>query len=283
MSEMRQRWRLTVRRGPDARDVAHRDVVASWEAALRASGLPLAETQAATPRPRIAFAAPLPVGMLGEHELIDVGLTECRQAHEVRHAVLGAIPSGHELVDMHDVWTGAPTLPSLVVAADYRVRGTVLPAAARQAVDKARTDEGTTDKATTDKATTDKATTDKATTDKATTDGGGAGRMLDAAVGAFLASARVETQREKGGGAVSVDIRPLVLRLQRTASLGDGAFALHMRLRLGGAGGVGRPEEIVAALGVGLPGPLRIDELVRERILLADDPPEAGPQGPAHK
>jgi Uncharacterized protein conserved in bacteria (DUF2344) len=267
MSEMRQRWRLTVRRGPDARD-AHRDVVASWEAALRASGLPLAETQAATPRPRIVFAAPLPVGMLGEHELIDVGLTECRQAHEVRQAVRDAIPSGHELVDMHDVWTGAPTLPSLVVAADYRARVTLRPAPAKRAVNK---------------ATTDEATTDEATTDNATTDDGGAGRMLDAAVEAFLASARVEIQREKGGGAIGVDIRPLVLRLQRTASLGDGTFGLHMRLRLGGTGGVGRPEEIVAALAVGLPGPLRIDELVRERILLADDPPEAGPHGPAHQ
>ena len=101
--------------------------------------------------------------------------------------------------------------------------------------------------------------------------------MLDAAVAAFLASPRVEIQRAKGGGAISVDIRPLVLRLQRTASQSDGAFWLHMRLRLGGAGGVGRPEEIVAALAASLPGPLRIDELVRERILLADDPPEAGP------
>jgi radical SAM-linked protein len=245
MSEMRQRWRLTVRRGPDARDAVHRDVVASWEAALRASGLPLAETQAATPRPRIVFAAPLPVGMLGEHELIDVGLTECRQAHEVRRAVLEAIPSGHELVDMHDVWTGAPTLPSLVVAADYRARVTLLSAAAKRAVDKTTTDEGE------------------------------AGRTLDAAVEAVLASTRTEIQREKGGGAVSVDIRPLVLRLQQTGPLGDGAFGLRMRLRLGGAGGAGRPEEVVAALADGLSGPLRIDELVRERILLADDPPEA--------
>jgi len=263
MSEMRQRWRLTVRRGPDARDAVHRDVVASWEAALRASGLPLAETQAATPRPRIVFAAPLPVGMLGEHELIDVGLTECWRAHEVRHALLDAIPSGHELVDMHDVWTGAPTLPSLVVAADYRARVTLLtaaaklPAAAKRAIDRATSDEGTPD--------------------EATTDDGEAGGMLDAAVEAFLASPRVDIQREKGGGTVSVDIRPLVLRLQRTASLGDGAFGLHMRLRLGGAGGVGRPEEIVAALADGLPGSLRIDELVRARILLADDPPEAAP------
>jgi radical SAM-linked protein len=261
MSEMRQRWRLTVRRGPDARDVAQRDVVARWEAALRASGLPLAKTQAATPRPRIVFAAPLPAGMLGERELIDVGLTECRLAHEVRQAVSGAIPAGHELVDMHDVWTGAPTLPSLVVAADYRARVTLLPASSKQAVDEATTDEATTDEATTDQTMTDETT---------------AGR-LDAAVKAFLASPRVEIQREKGGGAVSVDIRPLVLRLQRTASLGNGAFGLHMRLRLGGAGGVGRPEEIVAALAASLPGPLRIDEPVRARILLADDPPEADP------
>src|SRR6266540_5047159 len=120
MSEFRQRWRLTVCRGPDARDVAHRDVVSGWEAALRASGLPLAETAAARPRPRILCAAPVPVGMLAQRELIDVGLTECRLVHEVREAVGAAAPSGYRLVDLYDVWTGAPTLPSLVVAADYR-------------------------------------------------------------------------------------------------------------------------------------------------------------------
>jgi hypothetical protein len=45
-----------------------------------------------------------------------------------------------------------------------------------------------------------------------------------------------------------------------------------MRLRLGGEGGVGRPEEIVAALGERLGRALATRTLTRERIVLSDDP-----------
>lgn len=226
---MRQRWRLTVRRGREARDTVHRNVVASWEAALLASGLPVAETQAARRRPRIVFAAPIPVGMLGERELIDVGLTECLRAPDVRQAVTRAAPAGYSLVDVHDVWTGAPALPSLVVAADYRASAAAGAATAH-------------------------------------------GEELDAAIEALLASPRIEVQRDKGSAAITVDIRPLILRLRCVASPDEGSSELLMRLRLGGAGGVGRPEEIVSELGHRVGRPITIVELIRERIHLADDP-----------
>jgi hypothetical protein len=45
-----------------------------------------------------------------------------------------------------------------------------------------------------------------------------------------------------------------------------------MRLRLGGESGVGRPEEIVAALGDRLGRSLVTRQLTRERIVLSDDP-----------
>jgi radical SAM-linked protein len=227
MSELRQRWRLTVCRGPEARHVAHRDVVAGWEAALRASGMPLANTAAARPRPRILFAAPVPVGMLGERELIDVGLTECRQVHEVRELVGAAAPTGYRLVDLHDVWIGAPALPSLVVAADYRAAVTAGP-------------------------------------------GSRVGDMLDGAIADLMASQRIDMRREKGGGAVTVDIRPHLLRLRRATGQ-DGSIRLDMRLLLGGTGGVGRPEEVVAALAQRLGLELAVTEVVRARIRLADD------------
>jgi radical SAM-linked protein len=235
MSEMRQRWRLTIRRGAEARDVAHRDVVGSWEAALLASGLPLAQTESARPRPRIAFAAPMPVGMLGERELIDLGLTECRLAADVRQSVAQAAPAGFSLVDLHDVWTGAPTLPSLVVAADYRA--SVAARGANPGEDE-----------------------------------------LDVAVTGLLASPRIEVQRDKGRAPITVDIRPLVMRLRRVTFGDEGSLGLWMRLRLGGAGGVGRPEEVVSDVGRRLGRPLRIVEVVRERIRLADDAPDADPE-----
>jgi hypothetical protein len=59
---------------------------------------------------------------------------------------------------------------------------------------------------------------------------------------------------------------------------------MAMRLRHGSTG-VGRPEEVVAALGEPparpLPGPLRVMAVTRERLVLADDGegPAAEPPG----
>lgn len=69
----------------------------------------------------MSFAAPLPVGMAAEHELIDVVLVERWPAWRVRHALAGAVPSGWRLVDAFDVWLGGPPVAGRVVAADYRI------------------------------------------------------------------------------------------------------------------------------------------------------------------
>ena len=243
MNEVRQRWRLYVERGPVASDVAHRDAVAAWEVALGASGLPFAtsakgsEKGQAGPRPRVTFAAPLPVGMLAEREPIDVALVERLRVHEVRGGVAAAAPPGYRLVDLEDVWVGAPTLPSLVLSADYRVA-------------IGRGDETSADNAF---------------------------RGLSDAVGQLVRAPLVERTRDKGGGRVVVDVRPHVLGLWCVAPSEARGLALRMRLTLGGAGGVGRPDEVVSAIADLAGEVLPVESIVRERInlageVLADDP-----------
>ena len=59
--EPRQRWRLTLARGPDAPRLAGRELNEAWEAALEAAGLPLARGGGGSkPKAPVAFAAPLP-------------------------------------------------------------------------------------------------------------------------------------------------------------------------------------------------------------------------------
>ncbi len=69
----------------------------------------------------MAPAAPLPLGVAGEREVVDLYLAERLPASAVRTAVTAVLPTGVSLVDLHDVWVGAPSAPSAVVAADYRV------------------------------------------------------------------------------------------------------------------------------------------------------------------
>jgi radical SAM-linked protein len=116
--EARQRWRLVLARaaGPSAQ----RDVERAWEAAVRDSGLPWAPA-AARDVPRIAFGAPLPVGVAGDAELVDLFLARRLPMVAVREALGPVLPLGDRIVDLYDVWLGEPGLPSLVVGADYRL------------------------------------------------------------------------------------------------------------------------------------------------------------------
>ena len=115
-----QRWRLVVSRcGPAAG--SQRDGPVAWESALTGTGLPVAGLDLPAPRPRYAIAAPLPQGMPGEAELVDVWLTERLPRWRVREALEAGLPEGHRLVDVYDVSLGEPALPGMVAASVYRV------------------------------------------------------------------------------------------------------------------------------------------------------------------
>jgi radical SAM-linked protein len=120
-AEARQRWRLTFSRRGDAPPLPQREQLGAWEASLSVSGLPLMGLDAPVPRPRLVFGAPLAIGTSAERDLVDFFLAERRGIAEVRVRLAGSLPSGHEIVDLHDVWLGEPALTGQVVAADYRV------------------------------------------------------------------------------------------------------------------------------------------------------------------
>lgn len=119
MGEARQRWRLVVARPPGTE--TQRDVERAWEAAVRASGLPWAPTVGRPDAPRIAFAAPLPIGVAGDAELVDLFLAERLPIYAVRESLERVLPLRDRLLDLFDVWLGEPGLPSVVIGADYRV------------------------------------------------------------------------------------------------------------------------------------------------------------------
>jgi radical SAM-linked protein len=116
----RQRWRLVVARSADAPRLAGRELVDAWEEAIEASGLPV-HRPAGRVRTRVAFGAPIPLGIAAERELVEIHLAERVPIWCVRAALADRLPTGWRLVDLHDVWTGAPALAGRVAAAEYRV------------------------------------------------------------------------------------------------------------------------------------------------------------------
>jgi radical SAM-linked protein len=121
MSEVRQRWRVVFARGEEARYLSHLDAVTQWERAFRRGSIPVATTGGFNARPKLVFAAPLQLGMLAEHELADLFLDERLTAPSLRARLDSGMPSGYRLVDLHDVWVGAPAIAPQLVAADYRM------------------------------------------------------------------------------------------------------------------------------------------------------------------
>jgi hypothetical protein len=118
--EPSQRWRLVFHRDPVPTDQVGRAAIEGWQTALEASGLPLAQLDAAG-RPRVAFGAPLQAAAEGEAELAEIFLAERVPAWRVREGLAGVLPPGYAVLSAEDVWLGAPPLPGRVVAADWRV------------------------------------------------------------------------------------------------------------------------------------------------------------------
>jgi radical SAM-linked protein len=121
VSEIRQRWRLTFARDEESRYLSHLDAVHLWERAFRRGEIPLATSEGFNPRPKLVFAAPLQLGMLAERDLADLFLAERLTSPEMRRRLAAGMPSGYRVVDLHDVWIGAPALAPQLAAADYRV------------------------------------------------------------------------------------------------------------------------------------------------------------------
>ena len=76
-----------------ARFLSQHDVRRAWERVTRRAGLPLAYSRGFSPKPRLSFGPPLPVGAEGRREYMTMALRELVDATEVRKRLAaGAIP-----------------------------------------------------------------------------------------------------------------------------------------------------------------------------------------------
>ena len=116
-----QRFRVWFRKGERVRFISHLDVLRFWERAIRRAGLPLSYSQGFTPHPRLAFAAPLPLGFLAEAEVLDVTLDERVDIREFREKLAAEASGDLAMVDVAEISPTAPPPQSLLQWADYRV------------------------------------------------------------------------------------------------------------------------------------------------------------------
>lgn len=117
------RIRVAYRQDGPARFVSHLDILRAFERAARRAELPLAYTEGFNPRPRLTFAAPLPVGMTGAQELVDIDLTRDMLPEDLVASLANQMPDGLVVLKGRKVPAGGGALMSLLDRAVYTARG----------------------------------------------------------------------------------------------------------------------------------------------------------------
>jgi len=116
-----QRLRVRFGRGEQVKFISHLDIMRFWERAFRRAELPLAYSQGFSPHPRISLAAPLPVGVTSEFELMDVWLERWMPPESFLMMVTGQLPAGFEIFEVWDVALRLPSLQSVLAFGEYHV------------------------------------------------------------------------------------------------------------------------------------------------------------------
>lgn len=125
MNQALTKQRIRIRFGTRGmfRFVGHLDLQSTWERLLRRAGLPVEYSQGFNPRPRMQFAAALPVGVSSESEYLDVWLTETlsEPLSDWITRLNDVSPGGLRTLALHPVPIKDAALPTLVTSADYAI------------------------------------------------------------------------------------------------------------------------------------------------------------------
>jgi len=116
----RQRWQILFARRDPALRVRQAELLGEFERAFREAGLPLSQTNAARPRPRLKFAANLPVGVELRGEVLEAYFDELVPIGKIQ-AAAELLPEGLEVVDAREVWHGFPSAASQLRGAEYEI------------------------------------------------------------------------------------------------------------------------------------------------------------------
>ena len=116
-----QRLRIRFCRGQEVKFISHLDILRLWQRALHRAEIPLAYSEGFSPHPRISLAAPLPIGVTSQAELMGILCTKWVSPHFLTAAVSQQLPLGIEILQVYPVALTMPSLQSQVRYAEYRV------------------------------------------------------------------------------------------------------------------------------------------------------------------
>ena len=116
-----QRLRIKFCRQEENKFISHLDIIRLWQRALHRAGITLAYSEGFSPHPRISLAAPLPIGVTSEAELMDIFASRWVSPHFFTKAISQQLPPGIEVLQVYQIAPGLPSLQSKIRYAEYRV------------------------------------------------------------------------------------------------------------------------------------------------------------------
>src|SRR5262245_49987815 len=95
---VRAKVRIRFRKAGDLRLISHHDLMRCFERMLRRARLPYHSTSGFNPKPRLVFAMPLPLGVVGLDEVVELELDETLSAETVCARLAAQAPAGLQLL-----------------------------------------------------------------------------------------------------------------------------------------------------------------------------------------
>ncbi|MEX2226659.1 MAG: TIGR03936 family radical SAM-associated protein [Dehalococcoidia bacterium] len=116
-----QRLRVTFTRGDEMKYITHLDLMRFWERVLRRAEIPVFYSEGFSPHPQIALAAPLPVGVTSDAELMDVFLETVMLPRAFSERVTPQLTVAVQILRVEEAGLTLPSLQAEVRAAAYDV------------------------------------------------------------------------------------------------------------------------------------------------------------------
>jgi len=123
------RYRISYSKEGPARYMSHLDLVRAFERGLRRAGLPVSLSQGFNPHSRLSFGFPLPVGVAGLEEYVDIELEQEVSPEGVVSSLNQVLPQGIKTGGCRLLEDKSPALMAEVERAHYlvRIRGEAAP------------------------------------------------------------------------------------------------------------------------------------------------------------
>src|SRR5215471_10697141 len=115
----RAKVRIRFKKGGDLRLVSHHDLMHVFERMFRRAALPFHSTEGFNPKPKMAFALSLALGVEGHVEVVELVLEEELPLEEVQARLVAQAPARLEILTVRRVDTRASAQPR---RACYRIK-----------------------------------------------------------------------------------------------------------------------------------------------------------------